>query len=68
MPIQSTFDVFIDEDGLHGGKIQINFVDRFGGGMQFTYYPPCDLKGMFDFIALGYGIMRFDSLLKKPIL
>jgi len=43
-----------------GGKLEIKYRDRWGSEMIFIHYEPSDLKGMFDFIAKGYGV--FDSL------
>jgi hypothetical protein len=53
--IPTHFDIEIDDE-KDGGKIEINFNDRFGSKMQFIHYKPSDMKGMFDFIGRGYKI------------
>lgn len=55
--INAHFKILIDDE-KDGGKIQINWKDRWGSEMQFIHFILCqaDLKGMFDFIAKGYGI------------
>ena len=53
--ISTHFDITIDKQE-DGGKIQINYIDRWGSGMQFIHYAPTNLQSMFDFIAKGYEI------------
>lgn len=57
--IPSNFDITIDDE-KDGGKIEINFTDRFGSKMQFIHYKPSDLKGMFDFIGRGYRLKQIE--------
>ena len=54
-PICTHFDITIDDD-KDGGKIQINWIDRWGSEMQFIHYQPSSLKGMFDFLKRGFDI------------
>jgi hypothetical protein len=53
--LYSDFHITVDKEE-DGGKIEINFKDRWGSSMQFIHYAPSDLKGMFDFIARAYNV------------
>lgn len=54
LPVLS-FNNSIDDE-KYGGKIEINFTDRWGSSYRFVHYQPSDLKGMFDFIGRGYRL------------
>jgi len=41
-----------------GGKLEIKFRDRWGCEMIFVHFDPTPIKGMFDFIAKGYGVYK----------
>lgn len=61
----TTLQCSVDEPA-DGGKIEINYRDRWGGQMTFVHYAPSDLKGMFNFIAKGYDLGEILNI--KPMI
>lgn len=55
--IPTEFDIEWDPIEI-GGRIKIAFKDRWGSEMLFIHFEPSNLKGMFEFIGKGYGILQ----------
>ena len=55
LTIPTFFDITVDELN-EGGKIEINFIDRWGSSMRFIHHRPSSLEGLFIFIGKGYDI------------
>jgi hypothetical protein len=56
--VSAAFYIKWDKDS-DGGRLELEYKDRWGSKMTFVHYEPSDLKGMFDFIGKGYNI--FDE-------